>query len=162
MLEKLRQDLRQKTRKETLCYASGITDDRVLEALLAVDIDAESLTAISLVPLVVVVWADGSSAAKERSAILKAAETEGSDQVSYQLLERWLEEQPSNELLTAWKDFVQVVTESFPADALATFRDDVVGRAGKIAKVAGGILGVGSQSATELAAIEDLEATFSS
>jgi len=164
LLQKLKHQLQQETRKEALREACGITDERVLDSLLAVELDAEALTAIVMVPLVIVAWSDDSIAVEERNAILQAADAEGIETgtVCHQLLERWLEDPPTDELLTAWKNFVQVVVKDFSAEALTAFREEVMGRVKKVATAAGGILGVGSHSASERAAIEDLEATFSS
>ena len=54
--EKLRKTLQEKeevrNKKETLSATSGITDDAVLEQLVALDIRSDTLAALSLVPLV--------------------------------------------------------------------------------------------------------------
>ena len=62
--EKLRHALQEKetvrTAKEALGEASGISDDAVLEHLMALDIGSDTVAALSLVPLVEVAWAEGS------------------------------------------------------------------------------------------------------
>ena len=47
-------------RKAELSASSGINDDTVLDQLIALNISSNTLTALSLVPLVEVAWADGS------------------------------------------------------------------------------------------------------
>ena len=92
--EKLRQRLREadeaKSRKEALAAASGITDDAVLERLAALGLGGGALAALSLVPLVMVAWAEGNIDDKERSALLSAAAEMGvgAEDVGRQLLDR--------------------------------------------------------------------------
>ena len=63
--------------KDGIGEASGIRDEAVLDKLVELGIGAETLTAMTLVPLVEVAWADGQMDAKERHAILKGAEAQG-------------------------------------------------------------------------------------
>src|SRR5919109_4846649 len=97
LLRQLRETTAAKARHEALAAASGITDAAVLAQLAAVDLSSETMAALALVPLVEVAWADGRLEAKERSALLAAAEQAGvrKDSASYQLLEEWFRERPS-------------------------------------------------------------------
>ena len=52
---------------------SGLTDPDLLNLLLELGIDSETLAALTLVPLVEMAWADGSISAHERVAVLEAA-----------------------------------------------------------------------------------------
>ena len=63
--------------REALATASGITTPEVLDRLLALGIKAETVAALSIVPLVEVAWADGSLDARERRAILDRARDSG-------------------------------------------------------------------------------------
>jgi len=69
----LRQAHERKAAIEGLARASNIEDPELLERLVDLGIDARSWTALSLVPLVEVAWADGTIDEKERTAILAAA-----------------------------------------------------------------------------------------
>ena len=51
----------------------AVADDAVLEKLANFGMDASTLAALSLAPLVLVAWADGEVDAKERDAVLAAA-----------------------------------------------------------------------------------------
>ena len=73
LVQELRQKHEQAARAEDLAAASGIQNPAVLEALAAVGVRAETLTALALVPLVAVAWADGEVQTGERFAILRAA-----------------------------------------------------------------------------------------
>jgi hypothetical protein len=53
--------------------ASGITDDALLDKLVALNLHGETLAALSLDPLVMVAWADGHIDKGERIALLSAA-----------------------------------------------------------------------------------------
>ena len=64
-------------RRAALAETSGIRDEAVLDKLVAMNINSETLAAMSLVPLVAVAWADGTIDPNERSAVLRAAEQEG-------------------------------------------------------------------------------------
>ena len=161
--EALRQRLREaggaKQRKEAFSAASGITDDAVLERLTALNIGSDTVAALSLVPVVVVAWADGGVDPKERSAALSAAAEAGLDRqaASYQLLEQWLAKRPSPELLAAWKDYMGAVSATMNAEAKQALRAQLLGRARRVAESAGGFLGIGSKvSAPEQAVLDDL------
>src|SRR5687768_5091475 len=89
VLAQLREEGERKAAVESLARASGIENSDLLERLVALGIDAKSWTALSLVPLVEVAWADGSIDEKERAAVLAAASEHGLHRTSpgYVLLE---------------------------------------------------------------------------
>ena len=166
--EKLRRALREqeaaKVRKEALAAASGISDDAVLEELIALDIAADTVAALALVPLVEIAWADGSIDDKEQAAILAAAEQSGLEKggASHQLLQSWLAARPGQEVRTAWKDYVNALCNTLSAEPRQALKEQVVGRARSVAAAAGGFLGLGSKiSGTEQAVLDDLEQAFS-
>ncbi len=166
--ERLRRALKQKesmqAKKEALAQACGIKDDAVLEELLNLDIGADTLAALTLVPLVEVAWADGSMDDRERGAILAAAEQSGlhKDSPSYGLLQAWLRAQPQAKLLIVWKDYVASLSRALGDDAKAKLREDILGRARSVAEAAGGFLGLGSKvSSAEQAKLRELEKAFS-
>ena len=59
--------------REALGRASGITKPAVLDKLIELGIRAETVAALSIVPLVEVAWADGGIDAKERGAVVERA-----------------------------------------------------------------------------------------
>jgi hypothetical protein len=129
------------TTRAALAKASGIADPAVLEALLALGIRAETVAALSVVPLVEVAWADGSLDARERGAVLEGAGQAGiaPGSTAHALLEPWLERRPDPTLLTAW---IQLVRD---------IRD----------RLSGGILGLGAKvSGAEAAMLARLESAF--
>ena len=149
-----------RTKKEAFRAASGIHDDAVLDRLMGMGISADALTALSLVPCVVVAWADGGIDAKERAAALQAAEQAGvtRDGPAFQLLEGWLAKKPGPELLAAWKSYVAALMPTLDEAARQSLRTDLLQRAGAVASASGGFLGVGrAVSGAEQAALQDLE-----
>jgi hypothetical protein len=165
--EALRQRLREaeetKAKREALSAASSVTDDGLLDKLVALNLPGETLAALSLVPLVVVAWADGSIDDKERSAVLSAAEEAGMSKqgVSYQLLEQWLAERPPPEMLAKWKDYIDALSATLSEEARQVLKSTLLGRARGIAEAAGGFLGMGQRvSSAERAVLEELERAF--
>jgi hypothetical protein len=163
LLQQFRQTMTAKAKQEALAAASGITDPAVLEQLAAVDLSSETLAALSLVPLVEVAWADERLEAKERSALLVAAEQAGlrKDSASYQLLEEWFRERPSPRLLAAWKAYVAGLSRTLDVQAKQALKQDLLGRARMVAEAAGGFLGLGTRiSSAEQAVLTELEQAF--
>ncbi len=148
--------------RQALAAASGITDDAVLDHLLAANIRAETITALGIVPLLAVAWADGRLDENEKQAVLAACEAEGimpgSD--GYRLLDSWLRDHPSDELLTAWKNFIKAAAKKLSPVALTALQEDVLNRAEKIAHASGGILGIHSASTAEEKVIGELRQAF--
>ena len=152
-------------RQKALRAASGITDDAVLERMAGLGVGAETLAALSLVPCVIVAWADGGVDARERAAMLAAAEQAGlaPGHPAHKLLEGWLAKQPTTELLTAWKAYVAALLPPLDDGARQTLRAELLGRARAVAAASGGFMGVGRVvSAVEQAALQDLEQTLNS
>jgi len=162
LVEKLRAELSQSEARVSLSDASGIKDEEVLELMLKNKVTAESLTSISLVPLVAVAWADGIMETKEQAAILEAATTAGigTDSAAHELLKSWLDERPSEELLQSWREYVGALRESLGETAINQLKASVIGRARQVGDAAGGILGFGKTSDKEAAVIADLEKAF--
>jgi hypothetical protein len=165
--ERLRQRLLEadqaKSRKEALAAASGITDDAVLERLIALKLGADTLAALSLTPLVLVAWADGSIDDKERSAVLAGAAEAGmgGQDVGRQLLDRWLKEPPPRDLLATWTDYIRAMSAALDDEGKRALKLELLGRARRVAEATGGFLGVGRRvSPSEEAVLERLEKAF--
>ncbi|MBZ0160816.1 MAG: hypothetical protein K8G79_11890, partial [bacterium] len=113
LIERLNELKAAEMTREALAKASGITKTAVLDRLMALGIRAETVTALFMVPLVEVAWADGTLDAKERRAILDRTGDSGVSRGSaeYALLEAWLDRRPDPKLLTAWTHLVQGLCE---------------------------------------------------
>jgi uncharacterized membrane protein YebE (DUF533 family) len=162
-LQQFREKMAAKAKTEALTAASGITDAAVLEQLAAIDLSSETVAALALVPLIEVAWADGRLDAKERSALLAAAEHAGlsKDSASYQWLEEWCRERPSPQVLAAWKAYVAALSRTLTVQATHALKQDLLGRARVVAEAAGGFLGLGKRiSRAEQAVLTELEQAF--
>lgn len=164
LLRRLRDAEAAKSKKEALSAASGIADDAVLDRLVALGVDGATIAALSLVPLVLVAWADGSMDDKERDAALAAAAEAGVDRQSAgrQLLEGWLATRPPPQLLATWTDYIRAISPTLSEGARRELKSDLLGRARKVAEAAGGFLGVGRKtSPAEDGVLARLEKAFS-
>jgi hypothetical protein len=158
LLVRLREAREKLNSFETLARASGIRDAAVLEKLVELGLDAASWTALSLVPLVEVAWADGVVEASERDAILAAAGAQGiaPGSASCALLENWLDTRPPAVLFATWGAYAVGIAAELDDHERALLRAEIVGRVRKIARMAGGALGARFSDAEKraIAAIE--------
>jgi hypothetical protein len=146
-----------------LAEITGLTDQAVLDKLVALGIEVDTWAAISLVPLVEVAWANGKVEAKERSAVLTAAEANGiiPGSPSHQLLDGWLARRPDGRLLEVWGEYIVDLCASLGEGEKEAVKRKVLGRAREVAEAAGGFLGLGSKiSAEEKVALAELAKAF--
>ena len=151
----------QKTREE-LRKASGMSDDAVLDQLVTLGLKANTIAALSLVPLITVAWADGQIQDNERNAILQGAHGKGLEQGSdgYELLQTWLQKKPSDELFTAWESYIKALSSQLNDEQNRLLKTQIVGIAKMVAAAAGGILGFGKVSGDEEKMLQRIEAAF--
>ena len=138
---------------------ANINNEELIDALMELEIEPSAMAALSIVPLVVVAWADGEIQAKEREAILKAA-TEGGIEpgsANFELLENWLNHKPGRELLSTWKEYAHAIEERLDSVVGNELRKRLMTRTTAIARAAGGFLGLGAISKTEQAVLDELE-----
>jgi uncharacterized tellurite resistance protein B-like protein len=160
LLEKMRKEAARVSRREALANASGITDPAVLDDLEELELSAETVAALTLVPLIRVAWADGKIQAREREAIVKVAEDKGitTGSAAHDLLERWLEKQPGTPALDAWRVYSLALLEAMHDEARQSLRQTMLGNARAVAEAARSLLGLGAKvSSAEAAVLEELE-----
>ena len=147
LLARLREMRKLEETKEALAEASGISDPQVLAKLIQLDVQVETLAALSVVPLVEVAWADGRIEERERDAIMQGAQSleikPGS--IEYDLLDEWLKHQPEPTLLAAWSQYVQGLCAQMSPPEKEAFRTSFMGKARAVAEAAGGFLGIGNK-----------------
>jgi len=145
LLQRLRETDAARQKKAALAAASGISDDNVLEKLVALNIGSDTLAALSLVPIVKMAWADGAIDDKERKAALSAAAEIGlsNDSVSRALFEQWIAQRPPVGLFHAWKEYIGALLATMDEDARRALKQDILNRARAIAEATGGFLGIG-------------------
>ena len=140
----------------------NIESEDVLDALIDLEVEPETLVAFTLVPLVEVAWADGEIQPKEREAILKAAMERGVEDGSptCTLLRNWLQTPPDPVLLETWRGYIEELMGAIGERARDHLKSSSIGRARAVAEAAGGFLGIGSISAAEKKVLEELEWAF--
>lgn len=164
LLDKLRLELETVEAHKHLAHVSGILDEKVLTNLVQSGVRAETLTAIALIPMVEVAWADGAVSPEERTAVLQGAAENGIKEgtASYELLARWLHDRPDVRVVASWKEYVGALAKAMPPDAILVMRERLMSRCRKVAEAAGGFLGLTSKvSKVEQSAIEEFERAFS-
>jgi len=156
LLAKLRAKEEAKHKKHGLAAKTGIKDEKVLDDLLGAGVEPETLAALALAPLVLLAWRDGVLTDHERAAILRAADEQGVPHTStaYHLIEKWLDERPGDELVAAWKGYVEALRRNLSPEAYAALRKDILDRTRAVARSAGSFLGITrvSEEAKELLA----------
>lgn len=161
--ENLRQAAQRESTREALVRASGIKNLAVIDRLIALDVRPETVTALSLVPLVMVAWADGTLDASERAAVLAGVDNAeiAPDSPARALLESWLTRKPDPKLLEAWAQLVAGLGEQMSAEDVAALKAGLLDRARAVAGASGGFLGLGSKiSDAEADVISRLEGAF--
>lgn len=160
---KLRETAQREGAREDLARASGIKNPAIVEQLLALGVRPETVTALSLVPLVEVAWADGSLDDNERRVILERAGATGlaPGSTEHALLEEWLTRKPDPKLLIAWTELIKGLCERLSREEAAALKAGLLERARTVAGSSGGFLGMGSKvSAAEAEMIKRLENSF--
>lgn len=155
LLESMRAERERDHARAALADATGMPGSAVVDELLDLGLSAATLTALALVPLVAVAWADGRLEPRERDAITGAAAESGiaAGTASRVILDSWLVVAPEPALLDAWLDYVGDLRPRLGAEALTTLREQTLGRARAVAEAAGGYLGIGPHVSHEEAAI---------
>ena len=162
LLSQLKKKLATDNAKQAIRELCHIEDEALLDKLAATGIGGESFAAVSLVPLVLVAWADGKVDADERRAVMSAADAEGIEPVCREILEGWLSHQPDPVLKDAWIGYVGELAHHVSHAELKALKNSVLGRAEKVAKATGGVMGLNRISTSERAMLDELKAAFPS
>jgi len=148
-----------KETKEALARVSGIEDEVVLDKLVALDVKPETLAPFSLIPLIEVAWADGVVTGDEAAAILESASGSGikKGSVEYDLLKQWIGRKPSPDLIEAWIQYARDLGSKLTQIERDSLRASVISRAKRLARVSGGVFGIGAVSVQEKTALGKME-----
>lgn len=159
-----RERLEKKSRRDQLAQVSGIQDEAVLDRLVELKVEPETMTAIAVIPLVAVAWADGKVQDDEREAIMAAARATGVQPQDgrYPMLEFWMNKRPGPTMIEAWEHYIKDICKRLDKEEIEDLKREVLSLARSIAQAAGGFLGLGSRiCAGEQIVLNRLEKAFS-
>lgn len=152
-----------RTARAALAAASHITDEILLDQLAALGINPDTLTALSLVPLVEVAWVDGIVEDAEKQKIFAAARAAGLEETSagHKLLESCLTQGPQSKLRKMWGQYVAIVCTTLSAKERDALKTSLLQQARSVAEAAGGFIASGSKvSSKEEALLAEIAAAF--
>jgi CRP-like cAMP-binding protein len=145
-----------------LKLSDGPDDSAWVGRLAGLGIDASTVAALTLIPLIEVAWADGKMEENERRAVLAGAETHGiaTNSSSFRLLEMWLNDPPKPDLVAAWHQYIRAVCQTLSFEGKLRLQTSILGGARDVAESAGGFLGFRSVSPAEERVLSRLEQAF--
>jgi tellurite resistance protein len=161
--QKLKQTFERQATRESLRAASGITNEAVLDMLLALNVTHESMAAFGLFPLVAVAWADGKVDDREREALTEAAREQGiaPGTPAATVFEEWLHHPPGPDGTKAWHAYARELSQKLDAAERRSVCDELCRRARAVAEASGGFLGLaGKISAKEEAVLRAIKEAF--
>lgn len=164
LLVKLKQEMAYADWKSALAQITG-KDPAIIDELFHKGVERATISALALVPMVEVAWANGSVSSAERAAVLRAAVENDvpKDGPGYHLLEEWLHDNPKGTLLPAWKAYIQSLAGTLSPQGRAFLKEEIGRRSLNVAKAAGGFLGIGDKvSLAEQKVLREIEETLSS
>lgn len=132
---------RQQETEDALSKVSGIVNKAVLKELVALNIRPEILSALFLIPIIEVAWADGTVEEKERQAILDGATKHGFGE-DHEILKEWLLRKPNKPLNDAWRTYMSGLCEVIGNQCLASLKCDIIEHARMVAEASGSFLGL--------------------
>jgi hypothetical protein len=163
--EQLRTKLRQKLEREELrkqmVEATGFKDEQLLDHLLDAGFQPATVSALVLVPVVFVAWADGSVTPQERQVVMSTALQRGLDNqpLAMKLVESWLHAHPPRTLWKLWKEYASAFREIVPESVAGKLKSEIVRQCKSVAEASGGTLGFGKVSAAEQEILDEIAAT---
>jgi uncharacterized glyoxalase superfamily metalloenzyme YdcJ len=162
LIARLKELREREDKRRALMEASGIQNPEVLDKLIALNMQPETVAALALIPLIEVAWADGAVEAGERTAMLQAIEARGEklNPLQHELFERWLQRRPAPELFAAWEHYAGEVLKQLPPAQRQNIRQELLARARTVAEAAGGFLGFGKISSDEEAVLRRIAKTL--
>jgi len=159
LLQQMRDRAKQQERRAAMREVVRVDDDGLIDHLIELGLEPQTVLALQLVPLAAIAWADGQIEPRERDAVLKAAAAQGvpPDSVAARMLDSWLSQQPGAELVDAWKRQMRALWPSLSPKERDDIRTSALERARSVAEAAGGFLGLTSRiSPQEKAVLDDL------
>jgi len=160
---RLKKQLNADELRHLLHYSVGLKDELADKGFAHLQTGVEVVAAMALLPMIEVAWCDGKVSPEEKLAVLRGAADMGMGPESplYQFLQHWLDERPAPAAMQAWRDYVKAFVGIVEPAHAAKAKENILGRAEKVARAAGGFLGMGNKiSAAEQACLDSLAQAF--
>ena len=160
--QKLSDALHRKNEKRKFKKSLGLKSDTLVDLFWELEIKPDTFTAVQMIPLVLVSWADGSMDDREREAVLAVAMDNKlyQDSKGWVQLKHWLNNKPDPKIFELWHEWIQEITQNMSEEDKRALERELVHNASEIAEAAGGILGVGSFADSEKQMINKLRQSF--
>jgi len=144
LVNKLKEIFEKKVDKESIRKRTGIKNERLLDALVSLNLSGDLLAAFNLLPLVEVAWADGAVDEREVRALMTALEQQGvlAGTAAHSRMEFAIKHGPDPEAKKLWYAYAEELKNTLSARELAEFRQDILDTARTVANVSGGLLNI--------------------
>ncbi len=134
--EQLREKALREGKRKRLSELMRVHNDATLDELIDHGIDDQTITALLLVPLVFIAWADGYVTEAERKTvidIISKYSQHDSDAVVC-IIEPWLKRQPSESLWIAWQAYLEALRARSSGTATAMLGERLLEHAKRVAE----------------------------
>ncbi len=164
LIERMRQAAAADQAQRALREKSGVQDPELLREFAQLGFSAETVGLLPLVPILQVAWADAGITPAERALIVEVARSRGiaDGSAADRQLSEWLTRRPAPDVFSRAGRLISAMLTAHDGTAEGWSSDDLLQQCERIAAASGGILGVGKVSATERAAIEQVQSALRS
>jgi uncharacterized tellurite resistance protein B-like protein len=150
LLSKLRENLSVDNAVAEFQAATGIKDPKVVAALHKLGISPSTMSAMRVLPLIAVAWADGAADANEIAAVNTIAGRHFQhDSAAAGLLKNWLANRPTDAMLDAWEAYAATIFASLSESESQSLKATLIEEVNEVATASGGLLGFGAVSPSE-------------
>lgn len=160
LIEKMRRASAAAQERLALETQTGIHDPEMLQQLQDLSFTPGTIALLPLIPVLQVAWAEGGISTAERTAIVALARARGisaGSEADHQLT-AWLELRPSADTFRKATRLIAAMVDH-PGEGFQDISaDDLLKYCEQIAHASGGIFGIGSVSAEERAALQQISA----
>jgi hypothetical protein len=147
LIEKLRRKAELTAEHKEIGEAAGLADDELIADLMKFGFKRETISLLHLVPLIQLAWASDSVSSRERAAIVEAARSRGVvvGTMADAQLTAWLDVRPTDEFFESATRAIRGFLTALSAEEWEAGVTDIVACCTAVAKVSGGVLGLGSK-----------------
>ena len=160
LIEKMRRASVATQARKALEEETGIHDPEMLGQLEELGFTPDTIALLPLIPVLQVAWAEAGVSTAERKAILALARARGiaDGSAADHQLKAWLDQRPSGDTFRKGMRLIAAMVEHPEQGHADITADDLLKYCEEIAHASGGLFGIGSVSAEEQAAMQQIAA----